>query len=185
MDASRVRILLASGLALSLLSAAWALPVAAAECALSAPATGRVGTILTITGSGFPGSSSIDIELTIDGGNADEFTVQSNASGAFEFTFTPEPIDEGDTTVVARSGSTCSAQVQFTILGANDPVPTAEPGEAGAAPSTAPDAPRTDAAPLDPGEAPAGAGWLAGTILLVLGVVGLLGTRSARGRSDR
>lgn len=186
MDASRGRILLASALGVGLLVTAWVVPVAAADCALSAPATGRVGTILAINGSGFPASSSVDIELTVEGGSADEFSVQSDSSGAFEITLTPEPIDEGKTTVVATAGSTCTAQVQFTVLGENEPAPTAEPGEAGAAASAASEAPRTDAAPSDRGEAAAGQGaWLAGAILLVLGVVGLLATRPARGRFSR
>jgi hypothetical protein len=187
MDASRGRILLGSALAIGLLASSWALPVAAAGCELSAPATGRVGSILAVNGSGFPSSSTIDIELTVVGGKADEFSVQSDSSGAFEITLTPETIDEGATTVVATAGSVCTAQVQFTILGENEPAPSAEPEQAGPAASAAPGAPTTDAVATVPGDAAPGLGaWLVGGLLLAMGVVGWLATRPARDdRSSR
>lgn len=186
MDASRGRIVVALALAVGLLSSTWVLPVMAADCALSAPATGRVGTLLAIQGTGFPASSSVDIELTVAGGIADQFSVQSNASGTLEIALTPEPIDQGATTVVATAGSTCTAEVQFTVLGDNEPAPTAEPADADAAASAGRGAPRTDAAPNNPGEAVPGQGaWLVGAILLVLGVVGLLTTRPAEDRFSR
>ena len=183
MNAPRGRILLASAVAIGVLLASWVLPAAAAECALSAPATARVGTTLTILGSGFPASASVDIELTVVGGNADEFSLQSNSTGSFEITLTPEPIDEGETTVTATAGSTCTAQVQFTVLGENEPAPTAEPDEAGAGATATPGLPRTDAAVLNPGGTPRGRdAWLAGTIILLVGVAGLIATRPARAR---
>jgi hypothetical protein len=186
MNAPRGRILLASAVGIGLLVTSWVLPVAAAECALSAPAIARVGTTLTILGSGFPPSANVDIEWTVDGGNADEFSLQSNSSGSFEIALTPEPIDEGDTTVIATAGSACTAQVQFTVLGENEPAPTAEPEEAGAGATAAPEPPTTDAAAPSPGASSAGFdAWLVGTIIFLIGVVGLLTTRPARGRSGR
>ena len=135
MDARRARILAGSAFAAGLLAASWVAPAAAADCALTAPATVDVGAQLTIEGAGFPASSSVDITLTIEGGASDELTVQSTASGAFQISLTPEEVDAGKTTVVATAGSACSAQVVFTVLGANQTAPpTTEPeGSAGGA----------------------------------------------------
>jgi hypothetical protein len=196
-DASRARMILGSAVAVGLLGTILVAPVAAAECALTAPAFGRVGSVLAVNGTGFPASATIDIALTVEGGNPDEFSVQSDPSGEFEITLTPEAIDEGETTVTASAGSTCTAQVTFDILGENEPAPTTEPtvgptseptGEAaGAAASSGPDAPRTDVvlgsdanAERDPGA------WLGGgLVLIMLGVVGLVASRPVGGRLDR
>jgi hypothetical protein len=193
-DASRARILLSSALAAVLLCSVLAPPVAAAECSLAAPATGRVGSMFAVMGSGFPGGATIDVSLTVEGGNPDQFSIQSDASGAFEITLTPEAVDEGETTVVARAGSTCTARITFEILGVNEPAPTpiaeptAEPtGEAaGATASSSPDAPRTDVVLAS------GVGvehevdaWLSGGLLLImLGAFGLLASGRAGGRRD-
>lgn len=67
MDAGRIRILAAPAFAVSLLVSLWVLPAAAADCALRVPATAKVGTPLAIVGTGFPASSSIDIELAVEG----------------------------------------------------------------------------------------------------------------------
>jgi len=177
MDVSRGRMLLASALTIGLLALVWAGPVTAADCALSAPPWGRVGTEFAIQGSGFPASAGVDIELAIAGGATDGFTVQSDTSGEFEISFTPEPIDEGRTTVTATAGSTCSAEIQYDIIGANDPAPTAEP--VGAATTPAPGAPRTDTGFAAAGEMEEDRnGWLAfGLILLGSGILGLVVVR--------
>ena len=78
MDTRRARTLAGSTFLLGLLVSALVSPVAAAECALSAPATVKVGTPLAINGSGFPASSTIDVALTIEGGTPDAFTVTSD-----------------------------------------------------------------------------------------------------------
>jgi hypothetical protein len=164
-------------------------PVAAAECVLTAPAFGRVGSVFAVNGTGFPASATIDIELTVEGGSPDEFSIQSDPSGEFEITLTPEAVDEGETTVIATAGSACKAEVQFDILGENEPAPTPEPtGEAaGATASPSPGAPRTDVVPGSAVDASLGQGaWLGGGFfLLVLGVLGLVATRPAGGRPDR
>ena len=185
MDALRGRILVASAFVAVLLGMTLVAPVAAAECALTAPATGRVGIVFAVDGSGFPASATIDIELTVEGGNADEFSIQSDPSGAFEISLTPEAVDEGETTIIASAGSTCTAQITFEILGENEPAPTAEPtAEATAAAS--PDAPRTDVvrgSHID-GEDGQGA-WSGGLFLMMLGVLGLLASRPTGGDPGR
>jgi hypothetical protein len=180
MDASRRRLLVAPVLAIGLLVSGNIRPVAAAGCTLSAPATGRVGMELAINGSGFPASASIDIELTVEGGNPDAFAVTSDASGAFVVNLTPEPIDVGKTTVVATAGSICSAQVQFTVLGENEAAPTASPAASGA-PAAPSGAPRTDTVSVASPDTVARPGsWLGGVILLTVGLIGLLSTRQPR-----
>ena len=183
MDTRRARTLAGSTFMLGLLVSAWVSPVAAADCALSAPATIRVGTPLTINGSGFPVSSAIDVTLTIEGGTPDRFTATSNAAGAFRISLTPEKADLGKTTVVATAGSTCGAQVIYTIV-SSPPTATAAPRASGAAASGRPTAPRTDAAPpagdRSPGERLDA--WLLAIGALVIGAGGLIATRPRRGR---
>ena len=183
MDTRRARTLAGSTVMLGLLVSAWVSPVAAADCALSAPATVRVGTPLAINGSGFPVSSAIDVTLTIEGGTPDRFTVTSNAAGAFRISLTPEKADLGKTTVVATAGSTCSAQVIYTIV-SSSPTATAAPRASGAAASGRPTAPRTDAAPpagdRSPGERLDA--WSLAIVALFIGAGGLIATRPRRSR---
>lgn len=185
MDTRRARTLAGSTFMLGLLVSAWVSPVAAADCALSAPATVRVGTPLTINGSGFPVSSAIDVTLTIEGGTPDRFTATSNAAGAFRISLTPEKADLGKTTVVATAGSTCSAQVIYTIVSSSPTATaTAAPRASGAAASGRPTAPRTDAAPpagdRSPGERLDA--WLLAIGALVIGAGGLIATGPSRSR---
>ena len=140
MDTSRIRIVAAPAFAVGLLVSLWVAPAAAADCALSAPSTVKVDAPLAINGSGFPASSIVDIELTVEGGTTDQFSVQSDAAGGFQISLTPEAADAGRTTIVATAGSACSAQVVSTVLGPNE----------------TPSAPRTDAVAL-PGDGPTGA----------------------------
>lgn len=187
MDARRARTMAAATFAIGLLVSTWVAPVAAAECALSAPLTARVGTPLTINGTDFPVSTAVDIALTIEGGAPDEFSVQSDAAGAFLLSLTPEATETGLTTVVATAGALCTAQVIVTVQGANDPAPTAPtatPTGSGAAASDDPGPPRTDTAvatgshatdaPLIP--------WLLAAVTLTIGVAGLGATRPTRDR---
>ena len=184
MNARRARILVGSTFMLGLLVPAWVSTVAAADCALSAPATVQVGAALAINGSGFPATSTIDIKLTIAGGASDELTVQSGASGSFQIELTPESADLGETTVVATAGSTCAAQVVYTVVSSAASTPSAEPAESAPAASGGQPAPRTDAAPLagdrSPGER-LDAWWLA-VIALAIGTGGLIATRPSRRR---
>ncbi len=183
MDTKRARTLAGSTFMLGLLVSAWVSPVAAADCALSAPATVRVGTPLAINGSGFPVSAAIDVTLTIKGGTPDQFTVTSDAAGAFRISLTPEKADLGKTTVVATAGSTCSAQVIYTIVAAA-PTATAAPRASAATASGRPIAPRTDAAPpagdRSPGERLDA--WLLAVAVVVIGTCGLVATRPRRSR---
>lgn len=184
MVARRDRMMVAAIFAIGFLISAWVAPVAAAECALSAPLTVRVGTPLTINGTDFPVSTAVDIALTIEGKAPDEFSVQSDASGAFLLSLTPEATETGLTTVVATAGASCTAQVVFTVQGANDPAPTATPNGSAATASDDPVAPRTDTAvatgshatdaPLIP--------WLLAALILTIGVAGLGATRPTRDR---
>jgi hypothetical protein len=189
MVARRVRILVGSAFAVGLLASAWVAPAAAADCSLSAPATVAIGTPLTIEGAGFPVSSGVDIKLTIQGGAPDEFTVQSNDSGAFQINLTPEVADLGETTVVATAGAVCSAQVVYAILSAGQTAlpttePSAEPSGSAAVSGAQPAVPRTDAATaLDGGAAGTTRNaWVLAILALTIGGVGLVATRTTRGR---
>lgn len=185
MDARRIRVLTAPVFAVVLLALLWVGPAAAAECALSAPSTAKVGTPLAIGGTGFPANSIVDIELTVNGATTDQFSVRSDAAGGFQFSLTPEATDAGKTTVVATAGSACSARVVATVLGPNDiPFLTEGPtGATGGATGT-PSAPGTDAdATL--GEGPTGTplnAWTLALAALVIGAVGLIATRPTQGR---
>ena len=160
-------------------------PAAAADCALSAPSTAKVGTPLAIGGTGFPANSIVDIELTVNGATTDQFSVRSDGAGGFQFSLTPEAADAGKTTVVATAGSACSARAVATVLGPNDtPFLTGGPtGATGCATGT-PSAPGTDAdATL--GEYPAGAplnAWMLALVALIIGTIGLIATRPTQGR---
>ena len=188
MDSPRIRITGAAIVACSLLVGLTTLPVVAAGgCSLEAPYAIRVGNPLNISGSGFPASTTVDVSLTLDGGSPDAFTVDSNGAGVIQFSLTPETADLGHTTVVATAGSTCSATIEFTVVGSNatlPPEPTATPGDAGAGSGGGDTAPRTDSA----GQAPAGpnalppTAWLIGVLSLLIGIAGLVATRPARGR---
>ena len=67
MVVSRLWVLAGSALLMGLLAATSAGPAAAAGCALQAPTYVNVGTALTIEGSGFPASTSVDIAFTLNG----------------------------------------------------------------------------------------------------------------------
>ena len=165
-DARRIRILAAPAFVAVLLALLWVGPAAAADCALSAPSTAKVGTPLAIGGTAFPANAIVDIELTVNGATTDQFSVRSDAAGGFQFSLTPEAADAGKTTVVATAGSACSARVVSTVLGPNDGPP------------------RTDRA-LAPGEDPAGAplnAWVLALVALIIGMIGLIATRPTQGR---
>jgi hypothetical protein len=180
MDARWARILAGSAFLMSLLAATWAGPAAAADCALSAPAYVNVGTPLTIEGSGFPASTSVDIAFSIEGGASDALTVQSDASGALQIALTPEDLDVGVTTVQATAGAACTARVAYTVLAAGETPPaSAKPEEStatGAKPTTAP---RTDTKPAIDGDGRSSTAlWLLTLALVAVGSTGLFLTRS-------
>lgn len=165
---------------------------AAGSCALAAPTSVKVGDPLDILGSGFPASRTVDVSLKVQGGPGDAFTVQSDASGAFKISLTPEESDAGVTTLTATAGTTCSAAVTFAVRGANTPAPTPAPtatatsgsrGAAAGASAQPSRAPRTDAVALTGGAGvPSRLPWALGVLVLVLGLAGLAATRPARSR---
>jgi hypothetical protein len=163
-----------------------AAPTAAATCSLSAPSGVRVGDTLSIRGTGFPVSTTIDVSLTLDGSSPDAFTVDSTPSGTIEFSLTPEAVDEGRTTVVATAGSSCSATAVFVVVGANatlPPEPTAAPVDSGAAGTAGGGtAPRTDTpSALAPPGLPSTL-WPLAALGLIIGACGLIATRRDQGR---
>lgn len=182
MDAGVVRILSAAILGLGLLIQLSVGPAAAATCALSAPATAKVGTPLAIIGSGFPASASIDVSIELDGAMPDQFAVQSDPAGAFQISLTPEPADVGKTTLKATAGSTCSAQAVFNVIEANataTPKPAATTPASGSGAGGRANAPRTDAVSGSlhhSGDRP-WSGWPMATLMIVLGACGLIATR--------
>lgn len=182
MVARRNAALAGSWLVLSGIAASWATPVAAADCTLTAPAYVNVGTPLTIEGSGFPVSTTVDVEIAIEGGASDAFTVQTDPAGSLEIALTLEAIDIGLTTVRATDGADCTAEVVYAVLaaGATPPPATPEPEvSSGAGGEAVP--PRTDTTlgvEGGPVEVP---GWLA-LALLTAGSFGLFWTRSPRRR---
>lgn len=178
MDARHARLL---GVTTVMLTLAFPLVVGsalAATCAMTAPGTAEIGTPIAIEGSGFPASTGIDVSLAIEGGATDNFTVQSDASGAFLISLTPESADVGKTTVAAIAGTTCSAQVEYTVLGAGETIaPTAAPAAGGAT------APHTDATSTRRGtvELPLTA-LVIGILSFVIGTGGVIATRQAKRR---
>jgi hypothetical protein len=183
MDTRRARILVATIFSVSLAIPLLVAPAAAATCTLAAPGTVAIGTPLAIQGSGFPASSTVDVSLTVEGGSPDQFTVQSDASGAFQINLTPEAADAGKTTVVATAGAVCTAQVTFTV-GASGGTATPKPTQAGAGAGAATTAPRTDAeAAVEGGTSgPAPTAWQLALLMLFLGLGGLMATLPARSR---
>lgn len=185
MDARRARILAGSVIVAGLLGASWVVPVAAAGCSVTAPATVNVGGQLTMNGTGFPAGASVVVKVSIEGGATDEFTLQANSSGGFQINQAPETADLGKTTVVATAGTACTAQVVYTVLGAGVTAPpTAAPSDPAAGSGSDPTAPRTDAI-ADPGAGTTdatGTWWLLAILAVVLGLVGLVATRTTRTR---
>jgi hypothetical protein len=161
--------------------------LAAGSCALSAPATVRVGDQVVIRGTGFPAATAVAVTLTVAGGPPDAFSVQSDPTGGLAITLTPEPADVGATTVTARAPSACSATTTFTVIGEAGaaPTPAATPAASLAAPSTAPStAPRTDAvaaAARRPGTGDSSA-WLLAFICLAIGLGSLAFGRQRQAR---
>jgi hypothetical protein len=154
--------------------------VLAADCSLDGPHAINVGDDLSIEGAGFPASSSVAITVTIAGGSADQFSVQSNNAGEIVLALTPESADEGTMTVTAESGSDCSARLEVQIVAAGAPLPpepTATGETAGAGEGGPP--PRTDAGAPVSG---AGLPWVLGAIVLGVGALGLLLGRVPRRR---
>jgi hypothetical protein len=183
MDARRARILAGSALATSVLVVTLTAPAAAADCTLTAPAYAYVGTPLTIEGSGFPASASVDIAFSIDGTASDDFTIQSTAAGALEIGLTPENIDLGVTVVQATAGSTCTASVTFTVLAAGATPPPAPTEEPQASTGGAPTAPGTDSdSGVGADRESAGLPWVLALALVGAGSAGLFLTRSPRRR---
>jgi hypothetical protein len=186
MHGRRTRALITSAFLLSGVASVAVSPVAAATCTLTAPASVSIGSTLTIDGSGFPASTAVDVSITIEGGSPDEFSAQSDATGAFQISLTPEAADAGMTTVVASAGAGCSAQVVVavgTTTGGGTPEPT-EAGAAGAGAEPSGGQPPTTDGVSASQTAPASSGvaaWLA-LILLSAGIGGLLLTRPARSR---
>lgn len=180
MDARRTRSLVVTFLSGALLTAVLAAPTVAATCTLDAPTTVDIGSPLTINGSGFPASATVDVSLTIEGGSPDTFSVQADASGAFTISLTPEAADLGVTTIVATAGANCTAQV---LVGVGVPAPS-ETTEPTAAAVGAGAAPRTDMgdalAEPDPGSS--SMLWLVAGLLFGIGISGLYATRPARNR---
>ncbi len=187
MNVRRVRILVASTLSAGLLLPLFVTPVAAA-CALSAPASVDIGTILEIDGSGFASDAIVDVSIAIDGGTPDEFSVPADGNGAFVITFTPEAADMGVTTVIASTGADCTAEAVIGVgvgAPAEAPAPAETPASAeGSAGSGAgAPAPRTDGleATASSGTSPSRP-WLLAGVLFVIGLGGLFVTRPARSR---
>jgi hypothetical protein len=176
MVADRARVVTVSGLLASLLVMVWAAPVSAA-CALSAPDYVNVGTELTIEGSGFPASASVDIALSIEGGASDAFTAQADASGGLQIALTPETIDIGATTLIATAGSTCTAEVTYTVLAAGVAPPSEPEPEATEETDTPPSAPQTDSATRSHRGDATNVGWLLAIGLVTIGSLGLVRSR--------
>jgi hypothetical protein len=175
------------GMAIGILMALVVTPAASAAttCSLSAPTYGNVGSVLAIAGSGFPASTGVDVEITLDGSAFDSFAVQSDASGDFDLQLTPEVADIGVWTVDASAGSSCSAQAVIQVLGAGEtPAPEATPAPDGAAAGAGSGSPpRTDAIPGASQSPPAGvpiALWAFGFLVFVSGIGGTLLTRPKR-----
>ena len=180
MGAGRARFVAGSILG-GLLLAVLATPAAAA-CALTAPDYVNVGTPITIEGAGFPASTTVDLTLSIDGGASDEFTLQSDATGAVHLAFTPEDLDIGVTTIQATAGSACTAEVTSTVLAAGVTPPPATPADDSGT-GAAPGAPRTDAdAAMTPLGAPSLGPWALALALVGAGSLGLLLTRPPKRR---
>jgi hypothetical protein len=181
MDARRARIVGGSALVMSLLTTIWSgTTTAAVACTLSAPAYVNVGTPLTIEGSGFPASTTVDIALSIQGGGSDAFSVQSDAAGSLQIALTPEAVDVGVTTIEATAGTTCTAQATYTVLEAGATPPAEEPAGT-PAPVAEPSAPPTDAIAGDDG-GPGLNPWALAITLVLAGYVGLALTRFGRQR---
>jgi hypothetical protein len=125
----------------------------------------------------------VDIEISVQDGGSDEFSVQSDATGHLEISLTLETIDLGVTTVRASAGSACSAQTTYTVLaaGATPPPAPAEPPSDSSG-TGGESAPRTDAALGFPGTIGQSGNWAFGLILIALGGLGHLVTRAPRRR---
>lgn len=184
MDAKQARILAGSAVLMSLLAAASAGPAAAAGCTLSAPAYVNVGTPLTIEGSGFPASASVDIAFSLDGSASDAFSVQSSAAGALQIALTPEDADIGVTIVQATAGSACTATATYAVQAAGQTPPASPEPAASRAPRAGPAAaPRTDVEDEVGRNGGSGSAPLVLALaLIVVGAAGLFLTRSARRR---
>ena len=181
MHARRARFLGGSMLFAGLIATAWAAPVAAADCALTAPAYVNVGTQIEIDGAGFPASTTVEVSLAVEGGTRDEFTLSSDAAGAVHLAFTPEDIDIGVTTIQATAGSDCTAEVTYTVLAAGQTPPPAPVDSSGT--GAAPGAPATDTGLLVVPGGAAGAGqWGLAFILVASGCLGLLLSRPRKRR---
>jgi hypothetical protein len=174
MDARRARVIAGSAILLGVLAIGLAAPASAADCALSAPAYVNVGTALSIEGSGFPASTSVDIALSIRAVDPDALPSERR-TGPLQIALTPEDIDIGETTVTATAGTACTASVTYTVLAAGATPPPATPEDA-------PTAPRTDGLVVGGEGGAGGATGLLALILVALGGAGLFLTRSPRGR---
>lgn len=183
MDTRHARVLGGSALLVSLLAGTFASSASAADCTLTAPTYINVGATLTVDGAGFPASTSVDIDLSIEGGASDAFSVQTDSAGGMQIALTLEDIDIGVTTVQATAGSICTASVTYTVLAAGatpPPDPTEEPASGtGSEPSV----PSTDMyTGTGGGGGPMGLLWVLAFALLAAGSAGLYLTRSPRRR---
>jgi hypothetical protein len=170
-------------LLLGALTAPGVTPVAAADCTLSAPAYVNVGNQLTIEGSGFPASTSVDIDLAIVGGTSDAFSLQTDAAGSLQIALVPEDVDIGVTTVQATAGSTCTASVTYTVLAAGATPPPAPTEEPASGTGSEPSAPGTDMdTEMGRGGGSTSLLWVLALALVGAGSAGLYLTRSPRRR---
>ena len=179
MHARRLRAFISSALVASWVVLLTVGPSAAATCTVTAPASVAIGAALLIEGAGFPASTGIDVSITIDGGSPDQFTAQSDASGAFKVDLTPEASEAGSWTVVATAGAGCSAHVVIAV-GAS--VATPEASDEGTAAAASAPPPTTDAAPVLTGTTGQGSAIWLGLVLLGLGIGGLVVSKPARSR---
>jgi hypothetical protein len=193
MDARRIRNSMAAIVVFALIAVAATTPAAAADgCSIVAPYALRVGDPLSIVGAGFPASTTIDVSMTLADGSTDSFTVDSNATGGFQISLTPENADIGTTTIVASAGTTCSATAAYTVVGASATLPPEPAATAGSDQPTGGSgdgatAPRTEMAgmSLTGRDSNWQTAWGVSFISLLIGLGGLIATRPARNRSGR
>lgn len=180
MMARRALMLCAWILGLALLLPTSVVPASAATCRLSVPTTVKVGTPIAIVGSGFPAFAAIDVSIGLEHATPDQLAVESDRAGAFTISLTPEPADEGRTTVHATAGTACSVQAVFTVTSASvvpTPVATPSPHQTGAGATSGP--PPTDAAPTTVGQVAIGPTtlWVLALVILLIGCGGVMTTR--------
>jgi hypothetical protein len=108
--------------------------VAASGCSLGLSGTPRVGQGITISGSGYPPDGAVDVTFQLSGQETDAFSLTSDQDGRFRIDLSLETADIGATTIRATAtGNACSAQLDYTVVGAGGggspatPTPRATP----------------------------------------------------------